>query len=272
MSVGVTGANSYLFDQFTAGSREAEGVRLRRQAQFARELERSVLSRKGITVDADCVEIGCGPGFVSGLIAELAPQGQVVGVDLSRELLRAAREWSAPHHPNLRFVEGDALDLPLADGTFDFAYSRLLYQHLPEPVRAAREALRVLRAGGRLVVVDVDAAWQSIWPACPAFDRLNALACEAQAAAGGDRFIGRRLPAVLQEAGFREVRMEVLTLSSFEHNLETFLDVTTGFKSLQVGTDEARALMGEVHRHMAAPPQSPAYILSSVFVATGVRP
>ncbi|MCB9591506.1 MAG: methyltransferase domain-containing protein [Sandaracinaceae bacterium] len=100
--------------------------------------------------DRRVLEIGCGTGLLLSRIAELADEA--VGVDLSPGMLEQARARG------LEVVEGSATALPFEDASFDLAFSFKVLAHV-EPIEAAlREAARVVRPGGH-VVVDVYNRW-----------------------------------------------------------------------------------------------------------------
>jgi SAM-dependent methyltransferase len=81
---------------------------------------------------------------------------EFVVVDLTREQLQTGREAIAREAiDNIRFVEGDALALPFADGEFDLAMSRFAFHHLPDHATALAEMARVVRPGGHLAVIDM---------------------------------------------------------------------------------------------------------------------
>jgi demethylmenaquinone methyltransferase/2-methoxy-6-polyprenyl-1,4-benzoquinol methylase len=92
---------------------------------------------------ARTLDVACGTGFMTRHL-----HGEVVGLDQSESMLDVAREQA----PNAEFVQGDALDLPFDDGSFDRLFSSYFYCHLEEDdrVRFLAEARRV---GRELVVV-----------------------------------------------------------------------------------------------------------------------
>ena len=100
----------------------------------------------------DALDAGCGTGFLS---FELAARGhRVTGVDFAPAMLAEARRKAAERTVSVRFEEADAEHLPFPAGSFDLAISRHVLWTLPHPEAAIDEWIRVLRPGGRLVVVD----------------------------------------------------------------------------------------------------------------------
>lgn len=97
-------------------------------------------------------DLGCGTGL---LTAQLSPVvHHVIAVDASAEMLDAARVRLAGM-PNVDLRTGELELLPIADESLDAAIVYLVLHYVPEPVRALIEAHRVLRPGGRLLVVDM---------------------------------------------------------------------------------------------------------------------
>lgn len=97
-------------------------------------------------------DLGCGTGRTSETLAPFV--GRVIAVDGSAAMLDAARSRLAPL-PNVSLREGELESLPLADRSLDAAILFLALHHVPEPVSVLREARRVLRPGGRFVVIDM---------------------------------------------------------------------------------------------------------------------
>jgi len=100
----------------------------------------------------DALDAGCGTGFLS---FELAARGhRVTGIDFAPAMLAEARRKAVERGASIRFEEADAEQLPFSSGSFDLAVSRHLLWTLPHPEAAIDEWIRVLRPGGRLVVID----------------------------------------------------------------------------------------------------------------------
>ena len=100
----------------------------------------------------EALDVGCGTGF---LALELAARGHAVtGVDFAPAMIAEARRKAAERGAAIRFEEADAEQLPFESGHFELVISRHLLWTLPHPEAAIDEWARVLRPGGRLVIVD----------------------------------------------------------------------------------------------------------------------
>jgi ubiquinone/menaquinone biosynthesis C-methylase UbiE len=154
------------------------------------------------------LDVGCGPGSITRGLAERLAPGEVVGVDLSRETLAAARaEAAARSVTNLRYAEASVYALPFPDASFDVAYAHQVTQHLREPAAALGEMLRVVRPGGLVAVRDVD--WETVayWPHDPWIDRFMEVHFKTWYRNGGEPRMGRRLRALFNAAGVAGLQM-----------------------------------------------------------------
>jgi ArsR family transcriptional regulator len=97
-------------------------------------------------------DLGCGTGQVAEALAPFV--GQVIGVDASPSMLKAAKKRLA-EHKNVDLRSGALEALPISSGSLDAAMMFLVLHHVAEPARAISEAARTLKAGGRLIVVDM---------------------------------------------------------------------------------------------------------------------
>lgn len=97
-------------------------------------------------------DLGCGTGDMAARLAPLAHTVHLV--DMSKPMLAAARKRLASHK-NIRFHHGDLTHIPLDDASVDAAVISLVLHHVAHPSSAIREAARLLKPGGRLLVIDM---------------------------------------------------------------------------------------------------------------------
>lgn len=101
---------------------------------------------------ARILEIGCGTGDFSAVLASRFPESKIVGIDFSATAVSVARERCGTTHPNLTFYVGDAASLPLRSTSFDVVISCECIEHVIEPHRMAEEVARLLSPGGRFYI------------------------------------------------------------------------------------------------------------------------
>ncbi|MFI6813915.1 methyltransferase domain-containing protein [Nonomuraea sp. NPDC050328] len=119
-----------------------------------REIFTRLAALSGVRPGASVLDVGCGTGYLTRLLAPVAgPSGRVTGVDPSEAMIGYARE-RAPRNCDYRVAGGQSLGLP--DAAFDVVVSTLAVHHIPEGERATalHEMARVLRPGGRLLIAE----------------------------------------------------------------------------------------------------------------------
>jgi SAM-dependent methyltransferase len=126
-------------------------IRERRDRYRIELTDQAVLAAVGPCEGLDVLDAGCGEGY---LTREIASHGarQVTGADKSPALIAAARAASA-RQPAVSFHEADLAALPFADESFDLAVVNHVFNDLPDIKGPVGELARVLRPGGRLVVL-----------------------------------------------------------------------------------------------------------------------
>ncbi len=107
----------------------------------------------------DVLEVACGGGLGLGTLARTARR--VIGLDLTPSLLTVARRTYGGRVP---LVRGDAADLPFANGSFDAVLCFEAVYYFPDPAVFLREAHRVLRADGVLLLCSVNPDWLDFNP------------------------------------------------------------------------------------------------------------
>jgi ubiquinone/menaquinone biosynthesis C-methylase UbiE len=105
--------------------------------------------------DRRILDVGCGTGLFASRIRERFPRTQVVGLDLSAGMLRQAH-CRMSRAGGLHQVQGDSQRLPFASNTFDAITCSHSFHHYPRQDRVVAEMHRVLRPGGKLLIIDGD--------------------------------------------------------------------------------------------------------------------
>lgn len=117
-----------------------------------RPVGEQAIEKMGVPDDGIALDVGCGSGWASRLLAERARRGRVVGIDISDEMIRLASETSN-EFPNLTFQVASAEDLPFENGEFTHAFSMESLYYYADMSRALGEIRRVLSPGGLFITV-----------------------------------------------------------------------------------------------------------------------
>ncbi len=133
--------SKYYDERATAFGKTIESCQYRSVKSFAQRQSVVLDLLKG-TKGKRILDLGCGPGLFT---SPLSKNNQIVGIDLSLEMLRLAR-------PDLKPVKGDGTSLPFQNGTFDLVMAIEMLQHLSDFRSLLEEILRVLRPGGELII------------------------------------------------------------------------------------------------------------------------
>lgn len=185
--------------------RLAAALEIRAAEPRQREMLETYLNWIDFPEAAHVLDVGCGTGPTTRVLAHWPNVGKVAGVDPSPVFLERARREAAAH-PHVTFHEGDARSLHFADASFDVAVVHTCLTHVPGPDHALAELFRVLHSGGWLAVFDGDYATTSA--AMGEFDPVQNCIDAAMAALVHDRWLARRLPALARQAGFAIERFD----------------------------------------------------------------
>lgn len=167
------------------------------------------------------LDIGAGPGFLAAeLAASAAPNGAVLGTDISKAMLAiAAARLGSAGGGGLRFEHADACALPCTDESFDAVVSTQVYEYVEDIAAALSELTRVLRPGGRALVLDTD--WDSIvWHSGDPLRMGRVL--DAWEEHLIDPHLPRRLIDLLEEAGLAVELCRVVPILNLRSNRNTY--------------------------------------------------
>lgn len=178
------------------------------------------------------LDIGCGPGMTTQALAQaVGSNGSVVGVDIAEPMLAIARQRCGAS-PQATFALADVTALPYPDASFDIALATQVYEYVEDIDMALAELARVVRPGGRVLLVDTD--WESaVWASSDnarmrrVLDTWNEHIPHPQ--------LPRELKRRLEQAGFNSVQVEIVPILNLAYDPQTYsigmMDVIGSFAS-----------------------------------------
>lgn len=219
-----------------------------------RAMLQAYLTDAALPQGARVLEVGCGTGAVTRVLATWPGVGETIGVDPSPVFVARARAL-AGGLTTIAFEEADGRSLPFAGNTFDAVVFHTTLCHVPSPEVALHEAVRVLRPSGCLVIFEGDYATATL--ATKAGDPLNACAEAFREHFVHDPWLVRRLPTLVRAAG---VDLDHVRSYSYVEApnpgfmLSSWVDL--GADALvaagRIGADLALALKAEARRRVAS--------------------
>ena len=168
------------------------------QLAWAREL----VARLKLRGDESVLDIGSGDGKVSAEIAAALPEGRVVGLDGSQEMIEFARaNYGRERFANLEFVCTDARKIAL-QGLFDIVFSNAALHWIEDHLAVLSEMSRVLRSGGRIIISNTI---RSSWGLRPAttHDRVTSRAASSEIATTSRSAVAQRSRRIATPRNFR---------------------------------------------------------------------
>jgi SAM-dependent methyltransferase len=219
----------------------------------------AMIERFGPMQGWKCLDVGCGPGGITDLLAaRVGESGRVIGLDMDDSFLQFARD----HAPasNVEFRRGDAYASGLPPGSFDLVHMRFVASTAGEPQRLIAEASRLARDGGIVALQEPDGATLHCYPPHPAWDRLKAALLGAFKGVGADLELAKKLYFLVQQSGLRDVqyRTALLGVRSSDPMVD-YLPSTveslraTVLKLGLIGESELDAALTDCRAHLAKP-------------------
>ncbi|MGR9073318.1 MAG: methyltransferase domain-containing protein [Gammaproteobacteria bacterium] len=172
------------------------------------------------------LDVGCGPGVDAIELGKIVtPSGRVVGVDHDEKMIEAALVQIRRLEMDdfVTFEKADAVGLPFESNEFDGCRSERVFMHLPRPDRALEEMIRVVKPGGRIVVVETD--WPSLSVNCAYPDIERTLSDYRNHRVLTSGYAGRSLYGLFRAKKMSDIDIEVLPLFTTDLNLFYALSV-----------------------------------------------
>jgi SAM-dependent methyltransferase len=218
----------------------------------------AMLDRIGSMQGWACLDIGCGPGGITGLLSErVGPAGRVIGLDMDETFLRHAKK-SAPG--NVAFRLGDAYRSGLPAGSFDLVHMRFVASTAGNPEQLLKEASRLARPGGIVALQEPDGSTLNCYPPHPAWDTLKNLLLGVFRGVGADLELARRLYHLAHHSGLRDVQYRTALLGvrsgdpMTDYLPSTVESLRASVAKLRLLDDEElTAALADCRRHLARP-------------------
>ena len=225
----------------------------------------------------EVLSVGCGPGLMLREISTLDPSIRGTGLDISPGRVQTAREKNAGNR-QLKFVCGDAQEMQFARNSFDFVYSRMLFQYLPKKEQAMDEIVRVCRPGGTVLLQDLDGQLLWNYPEEPGLQSALAQVLGTLGKTGFDPFVGRKLFRLAQRAGLENLKVQVecyhlIAGEPSRHILEQWklkLDIALPQIAHVLGSE--RKAQEQIDRFIEYLSRPDTLTYSNVFTVTGEKP
>lgn len=191
----LTSAEKPSVETYTFGDSDLAAERLRLLAEAFAPSSRAFVGRLGREPVRLAIDLGCGPGYTTALLAAGTGAAATIGLDSSPRFL--ARAWRQAAR-GVAFGEHDVTRVPFPAPPADLLYGRFVVTHLPDPAAALAAWAHTLVSRGRLALEEVDTMTSDD----PALIRYYELVEAMQAARGQRTYVGRELAALADAETF----------------------------------------------------------------------
>jgi len=212
---------------------QREIKRLEKQANLGADREIKMLRNLGVNDNSLILEIGSGPGFYTKILLDNFINSEVVSMDIDETLLNYSNNMLGKDYKGrVTFINDDITDSSIPNEYFDTIIVRFVFQHLKEPIVALKEIYRILKPGGKVIIIDVDSElWGLTFPKSDLIKNLNTDLAKYQSSLKGNRDIGRSILTLFRMLKFKNLNIEsvinhsdILGKENFRYNFDKGLE------------------------------------------------
>lgn len=202
----------------------------------------------------NCLDFGCGAGNVTAKLAKMVgDSGKVTGMDMDAGVLEFAQAHAQTMQINADFEQLSIEELQVQD-TFDLTYSRFLLSHLANPADGLNRLIAATKPNGWIMVEDISIAQHLHYPPNAAISRYIEIYTSSAQSKGADPNIGPRLLTMFQNAGLKDIELEVSLPTFYEGTGKSIARITlkniaqTAIEMKITTQEEIEALLAEIEQ------------------------
>ncbi|MDU5106056.1 MULTISPECIES: class I SAM-dependent methyltransferase [unclassified Clostridium] len=212
---------------------QKEMQRLEKQANLGSDREIKMLRNLGVKDNSLILEVGGGPGFYTKILLDNFINSEIVSLDIDETLLNYSHNMlKTDYKERVTFINDDIASTSIPNGYFDTIIARFVFQHLKDPIIALKEIYRMLKPGGKVIIIDVDSElWGITFPKFDLIKNLNSDLAKFQSSLNGNRDIGRSMLTLLRLLKFKNLNIEtvinhseILGKDNFRYNFDKGLE------------------------------------------------
>lgn len=201
--------HSYDIDSYRNPKAEAHRLETRAKARLDDLIPQ--LKVAGLKPSMKCIDIGSGTALRTLHLGRYLRSGYITGVDISPKLIaKAQQNLVRSGLKNVNFMDLDFTEQQLPKNHFNFAYTRLVTQHVRKPIEMFRNVRQSLKKGGTFFIEETDRDMLFIYPTVDGWDDVYKKVKSTQTQMGGDPNSGRKLSHYLLKAGFVDIKTRVI--------------------------------------------------------------
>lgn len=190
-------------NDYVLGYASNEMKRLQIQALLFESSAKNSLIKAGLRPGMKCMDVGCGIGNISKLMSDMVGnKGTVLGTDIEKKYVKYCN--NNIKSKNIKFVQDNILQTNISE-TFDIVYSRLMFVHLKDKLKAIKSMMRFTKKNGTVIIQELDHApnsWLS-YPNKPCVEHLRKIYVKLIKKTGGDPLSGRKLYELFLDEGLK---------------------------------------------------------------------